>query len=251
MKKIICLGLVWVSVIMGAAFASAPKTIRFATESTYPPFEFVDESGLIQGYDIDIAKALCEQMKAQCTFSNQSFSSLIPSLQLGKFDALIAAMNITEERKKQVSFTNAYYQPSACFIAPTAKHYAVDNLIGKTIGVQQSSTFEKYMQDKYGSKVTIKSYASIQDAFLDLVSGRVDVVFTDMPIADAWLKQNDNSKTYSMMGSTIVDPAYFGTGYGIAVRKHDVELQQALNSALAAIKANGTYAKIVKTYFGK
>jgi arginine transport system substrate-binding protein len=249
MKIIKTLALAMLLIVTNTLFAAPISQIRFATEATYPPFEYIDESGQIKGFDIDIANALCQQMKAQCTFSNQSFNSLIPSLQLGKFDALISALGVTAEREKQVSFTNSYYEPSGSFVALSSKKYMLADLAGKTIGVQQSSTFEKYIQDKYAGKVSIKSYASIQDAFLDLISGRVDIVLADTPIALAWLKQNDNSKQYGIVDKPIVDHQYFGSGYGIAVNKNATDLLNALNKALAAIKANGTYDKIVKKYF--
>ncbi|VVC77009.1 ABC transporter arginine-binding protein 1 [Aquicella siphonis] len=229
--------------------ASAP-VIRFATEATYPPFEYIDQTGQIKGFDIDIANALCAQIKADCTFSNQAFSSLIPSLKLGKFDALISALGVTPERQKQVAFTHSYYEPSGSFVAKTASHYLLTGLPGKTIGVQQGSTFEKYLQDKYGNKVTVKTYASIQDAFLDLDSGRVDIVLADTPIALAWLKQGNKSKTYAIIEKPIVDHTYFGTGYGIAVNLNATALLDKLNKALAEIKANGTYDQITKKYFG-
>jgi arginine transport system substrate-binding protein len=230
--------------------AAPIKTIRFAMEATYPPFEYVDESGQIRGFDIDIANALCKKLNAECTFYNQSFNSLIPSLKIGKFDALISALGVTPEREKQVAFTHSYYEPSGSFVAPTAKHYTLSDINGKTIAVQQSSTFEKYLQDKYHDKVKMKTYASIQDAFLDLVSGRVEIVLADTPIALAWLKQN-KSMQYVIIENPVVDPKYFGTGYGIAVNQKNTDLLNALNTALAAIKADGTYDKIKKQYFGK
>ena len=233
--------------VMQSTFADEIKEIRFATEATYPPFEYQDETGKIKGFDIDIANAICAEMKAQCTFTNQSFSSLIPSLELGKFDAIIAALGITAERQKEVSFTNSYYAPSASFIASASKHYKLGNLSGKTIGVQQGSTFEKYLNDKYGNKVTAKPYASIQEAFLDLVAGRVDLVIADTTIAQIWLKQN---KAYIIVEKPISDTEYFGTGYGIAVSKTNKALLDALNVALKRIKANGEYDKIIKEYFG-
>jgi arginine transport system substrate-binding protein len=252
MKKLtLLLGLILSLFATGKLVLAAPiNTIRFATEATYPPFEFIDESGQIKGFDIDIANALCQQMKVQCTFSNQSFSGLIPSLQLGKFDGLISALGITPERLKQVDFTHSYYEPSGCFVAAKNKHYTISSLIGKTIGVQQASVFEKYLQAKYAGKITIKTYASIQDAFLDLVSGRVDTVIADTPIATTWLKENDNSKQFAIVDGPISDPVYFGAGYGIAIRKNNTELLNLLNKALADIKANGTYDNIVKKYFG-
>lgn len=246
MKKIIMI----VALICSSLLNAAPiKTIRFATEATYPPFEYIDETGKIKGFDIDIANALCHEIKAECSFSNQPFNSLIPSLKIGKFDALISALGITAERQKQVSFTQSYYEPSGSFVAKTDKHYTLAGLSGKTIGVQQSSTFEKYLQDKYGSKISLKTYASIQEAFLDLVSGRVDLVLADTPISQAWLKQNQTQ--FSIVEKPIVDKEYFGAGYGIAVDQSSTELLNALNSALATIKKNGVYEKISREYFGK
>ena len=231
--------------------AYAVKTIRFATEATYPPFEYLDASGKIKGFDIDLANALCAQMKVQCEFSNQTFQSLIPSLKLGKFDAVISTLNITPEREKQVAFTHPYYLPSGSFVGLTDKHYSLSNLTGKTIGVQQSSTFEKYLQDKFGDKITIKTYAGIQDTFLDLASGRVDLVLADTPIAQEWLQRDNNSKQYSVIDKPFFDAHYFGTGYGIAVNQRNKELLTALNKALADVKANGTYTKIFNQYFSK
>ncbi|OGT35371.1 MAG: hypothetical protein A3F11_01885 [Gammaproteobacteria bacterium RIFCSPHIGHO2_12_FULL_37_14] len=243
--------LIFLTLLFSTILHSAPiKTIRFATEATYPPFEYIDESGQMKGFDIDLANALCQQIQATCTFTNQAFNSLITSLNLGKFDAIISAMGITPERLKQVNFTTAYYVPKACFVTALDKHYTVADLLGKKIGVQQGATMERYVNEKYGDKVTIKTYASIQEGFLDLTSGRVDFILTDLPIAQAWLKKNNYDKQYEVMGKPIVDSVYFGAGYGIAIRQDNIELLNALNKALITIKTNGTYDKITKKYFG-
>jgi len=251
MKRILLCKMALLFMLSHAIYADPIKTIRFATEATYPPFEFIDESGQMRGFDIDIANALCKKIHAECIFNNQSFNSLIPSLQLGKFDALISALGVTVERQKQVAFTHSYYEPSGSFVAATSKHYTISNLTDKTIGVQQSSTFEKYLHDKFGKKITMKSYASIQDAFLDLVSGRIDEVLADTPIAQAWLKQAGNNERYSIVNQPIIDPTYFGAGYAIAVRNDETDLLNALNEALTEIKNDGTYANIKQHYFGK
>lgn len=236
--------------MLQSLYAFPIKTIRFATEATYPPFEYIDSTGTIKGFDIDIANALCVQLRAQCSFTNQSFASLIPSLQLRKFDALISSIGITAERQREVAFTQPYYQPSAAFVAALIKNYALSDMIGGvTIGVQQGSTFETYLRDNYRETVTIKTYASIQEAFLDLVSGRVDAVLADTPIVKAWLQENDNRKKYGIIDKPIQDAKYFGAGYGIAVNKKDIGLLNVLNTAIDQIKKNGTYDKIVKKYF--
>lgn len=246
--KIIKLLLLTLCCVSTLALAADEKVIKFATEATYPPFEFTDATGEIKGFDIDIAKAMCAEMKATCTFSNQSFDSLIPSLMIGKFDALIAALGVTPERQKQVDFSHSYYEPSASFVAALDKHYTITQINGKTVGVQKGSTFQSYLQDKYENRITVKTYASAQEAFLDLRAGRVDVVLVDTPIANAWLKENN--KQYAVVEKPIIDHQYFGTGYGIAVRKDNVDLLHAFNLALGKIKANGTYHKIVAKYFG-
>lgn len=226
------------------------KALTFATEATYPPFESLDTNGQMQGFDIEIIKALCAQMKTQCTFTNQAFDSLIPSLQLGKFDAIFGAMNITPARQQQVDFTDPYYANTASVVTVKDKAEPLaKGLEGKTVGVQSGTTLAQYLQDTYGNKVTVNTYASEQSAFLDLTSGRIDAVMGDTPLIKDWVKKNNNGN-YVIVGKPISAEKYFGKGYGIAVKKGNTTLLQALNKALAEIKANGTYAKIVQKYFG-
>jgi arginine transport system substrate-binding protein len=250
MKKILSLLLFSIAVFINSTSLAETKTITFATEATYPPYEYVDNSGKIQGFDIDIAKALCAEMKVQCTFINQPWDSLIPSLKLGKFDAIVSAMQITEARKKVVDFTDPYYTPTASFVAKNTSDISItpEGIKGKIIGVQGGTTMEQYLQGTYGNSITIKSYASIQDAFLDLTSGRVNAVFGDTPIILDWLKKHGENQ-FKTVGQSVSDTHYFGIGDGIAIRKDNSDLLNALNKALSEIKANGTYDKIIQRYF--
>lgn len=251
MRKIVSISLIILaSLISPNGWAALPQTISFATESTYPPFEYVDSSGQIQGFDIELANALCTDMKVTCTFTNQPWLSLIPSLKLGKFDALISALNITDARKQQVDFTDPYYATTGSFVSMSDKPVVIskDGLKDKIVGVQTGSSFQQYMMGEYPD-VKIKTYDGMQDAFLDMVAGRVDVVLGDTPMMKYWLKQNDLTHKYTMVGEPIVNAKYFGNGYGIAVKKGNTELLTAFNKALADIKANGTYDSIVRTYF--
>ncbi len=237
--------------IAGTSLATS-KTITFATEATYPPFESVAASGELQGFDIDVAKALCKHMKVQCKFANQPFDSLIPSLNIGKFDAVIAAMNITAERKKTVNFTEPYYIDTASFIAPKNVNFDVTPgaLKNKIIGVQQGTSLESYLKATYGKNITIKSYPSEENAFSDLAAGRIDAVLGDTPLQQLWLKQHGKGG-YHLLGKAISDEAYFGAGYGIAVSKTNQALLVQLNQALKAIQKDGSLQKIETKYFPK
>ena len=247
MKKLLAILSIWSFLQMALA---TPEVIRFATEATYPPFEYMDSQGNIIGFDIDIAKAICEALKTPCTFSNEPWSSLIPGLKVGKFDALIASIAITPEREKQVLFSNPYFYDTASFIAPSAKHLTISKqgLKGKTVGVQGGTAMDYYIRGFYDNTVNVKTYASIIEAFLDMKSGRLDAVLADTPIAQSWVKQ-PYAAGFIIVGKPIKDPKFFGQGIGIAIRKNNVELLNLINKALAEIKANGVYDNIVNKYF--
>ncbi|KAJ9433650.1 MULTISPECIES: arginine ABC transporter substrate-binding protein [Enterobacterales] len=225
--------------------ASAAQTLRFATEASYPPFEFVDSDNKIQGFDVDLANALCKEMDATCTFTNQAFDSLIPSLKFRRFDAVMAGMDITPDREKQVLFSKPYYDNSAIFIAQKGKMADVAALKGKRVGVQNGTTHQKYLSDKH-SDITVVPYDSYQNAVLDLKNGRIDAVFGDTAVVNEWLKQNAN---LAPLGEKVTDKDYFGTGLGIAVRQGNSELQGKFNAALEKIKADGTYKTIYSKWF--
>ncbi|MFI8417773.1 arginine ABC transporter substrate-binding protein [Serratia sp. NPDC078593] len=225
--------------------ASAVETIRFATEASYPPFEFVGADNKIQGFDVDLANAMCEEMQATCTFTNQAFDSLIPGLRFKRFDAVMAGMDITPEREKQVLFTQPYYDNSALFVAQKDKVTDVTALKGQKVGVQNGTTHQKFLTDKH-PEITTVPYDSYQNAILDLKSGRINAVFGDTAVVNEWLKQND---TLVAVGDKVTDKDYFGTGLGIAVRQKNNALQGKLNAALDKIKQDGTYETIYKKWF--
>ncbi len=227
------------------------KSIVLATEATYPPFESIDNQGKMQGFDVEILQAMCKEINRTCKFINQPWDSLIPGLKLGKFDVIFGSMGITDERKKNIDFTVPYYDNTAAFVAAKNLNLTltIDSLKGKTVGVQGATNFETYLNAIYGKNIQINRYASIQDAFLDLQSGRVDLVLGDSPLIQTWLK-NPNNKNYAIVGDLINDTKYFGDGDGFGVKKGNSELLEQLNTGIQKIKSNGVYHTIEQKYFG-
>ncbi len=239
----------------GAAHAQS-KTwteVRVATEGAYPPFNFVDSNNQLQGFDIDITKAICEKAKVKCTFVAQDWDGIIPALLAGKYDAIAASMSITEERKQKVDFTNKYYQTPAMIAAPkTTKITATDPAAykGLTIGAQSATTHASFAEDVYAKAgANVKLYASQDEANLDLAAGRLDAVLADKVVLQEWLKKDGSCCKPVGDIDTNKHMKYFGEGAGIAIRKEDKDLKELLNKALAEVIADGTYKKVQAKYF--
>ncbi len=243
MKKILLASLI----SLASANAAAQEEIKFVMEATYAPFEYVDENNQIQGFDVDLANALCKEIEAKCSFHNQPFDSLIPALKFRRYDAAISGIDITEQRLQQVDFTHAYYDNSAAFVAIEGKVADQAALTGKRVGVQNGSTHQSYLTEQMDA-VTAVPYASYQDAFIDMQNGRIDSVFGDTAVVAEWFEKNDKL-TY--VGEQVTNVEYFGNGFGIAVNKNNQELVEKLNAALKTVKANGEYQVIFNKYFGK
>lgn len=244
------------SLTTGAALAQGKqwKEVRIATEGAYPPFNFIDSNNQLGGFDVEITKALCEKMKVTCTFVAQDWDGIIPALLAGKYDAIVASMSITEERKQRVDFTNKYYQTPASVAGPkNTKLTTVDPAAykGLTIGAQSSTTHATFIEDVYAKAgATVKLYATQDEANLDLAAGRLDAVFADKVVLAEWLKKEGASccKTIGDIDNA-KNVKYFGEGAGIALRKEDKELKEMFNKAIAEVLADGTYKKVQAKFF--
>ncbi|TDQ59410.1 amino acid ABC transporter substrate-binding protein (PAAT family) [Mesocricetibacter intestinalis] len=232
MKKLLVTAL-----LAGSAFSVQAQDITFAMEPSYPPFELTNEKGEIIGFDVDVANAICKEIQATCHFKSQAFDALIPSLKAKRIDASISAIDITEARAKQVAFSDAYYDSSASFIAVKGK---ADLNSAKNIGVQNGTTFQQYVVAE-AKQYAPKSYASLQDAILDLKNGRIDIIFGDTAVLADMLNKEPE---LTFVGDKVTDKKYFGNGLGIAVNKSNKALLENLNKGLSTIKANGEYQKI-------
>ncbi len=224
------------------------KEIRIASEGAYPPFNFMSPDGKLEGFDIDIANALCAAMQAKCTVVANDWDGMIPGLQANKFDAVVASMAITPEREKQVAFTERYYTTPLAVVVP--KDSAIASLDpsafdGKTVGAQAGTTQGNYADDVYGKAgADVKLYPTADEANADLENGRIDALAADKFLAADWLKKQ-GANCCKFLG----DIPGSETQIAISLRKGDDDLREQLNAAIKKIRADGTYDTIRKKYF--
>ncbi|MFO8033537.1 MAG: ABC transporter substrate-binding protein [Desulfohalobiaceae bacterium] len=243
--------LAFLGIFLLAGAAQAQEKVRIGTEGAYPPFNYTDNEGNLKGFDIDIAKALCDAADLECEFVTQSWDGMIPALLAKKYDAIIASMSITEERKQKVDFTDKYYQTPARFV----KHKDMDleinkeELEGLTVGVQRSTVSANFINDNFDEILDIKSYDTQEEANMDMVSGRVDLLFADAVVLQTGFLDEEEGQDYEFVGPGYTDKEWFGEGIGIAVRKGEDELRQTFNQAIQDIREDGTYQEINEKYF--
>ncbi|HUH50338.1 MAG TPA: ABC transporter substrate-binding protein [Mycoplana sp.] len=250
-KKLVALAFAAATLLAASASASA-ETLKIGTEGAYPPFNFQDTSGKLDGFDVEIGLALCEKMKVECEVVAQDWDGIIPGLQAKKYDMIIASMFITEERKQQVSFTDPYYLAAMTHAAPKGANitdFTNEGMKGKTIGAQSGTTQANYAAAVYPD-ADIKLYPTQDEVNLDMANGRLDLQVGDMiPLLD-WVTKNEDGKACcELIGEPITDKKFVGDGVGIAVRQEDNALRERLNQALKDIRADGTYQKINDKYF--
>lgn len=247
MKKVIFAAAVAVSL---SGFASHAETIRFGVDLNYPPFSKQGADGKPEGFDIDMAHALCSAMKVSCQIVPQDWDGLIPALNANKFDAILSSMQITEERKKAVDFSNKYYNIASRIIAKNNTQVTQTAFKGKKIGVLRASTQEKFARDFWGKNgATIVAYTKSPESFLDLKAGRVDAVFVDGAVGEQEFLKTDGGKGYAFVGPNYADVKYFGLGAGIAVKKGNQALAARINKAIEQIRKDGSYKKVQDKYF--
>ncbi len=237
------------AMLSGVAAADAMK-LKIGTEGAYPPFNNLEADGSLVGFDIDIARALCEEMGAECEFVTQDWDGIIPALQAGKFDAIIASMSITPERLEKVDFSEKYYNTPPAVAVPKDSDIggsAAADLAGKVIGVQGSTTHSNYAEATYTDS-DIKQYPTADEYKLDIANGRLDAVVDDIIVLNDWLATDDGA-CCKIAGTITPDPEIHGPGAGIAVRKGETELADKFSAAIKALRENGKYKEINDKYF--
>ena len=235
-------------VAQAQAPASAP--LRVGVEAGYPPFSSLAPDGKVVGFDIDIANAICAALKTPCVFVQTEFDAMIPALRAKKFDAIVASMSATAERRKAVDFSEVYYESVARFIGRADGSFEITpaGLKGKKIGVQRTTIHERFVVATFPGSQIVR-YAKQDEVFLDLLAGRIDGTVVDNIAGSEGFLKTPSGKGYAFRGPSWNDPKFFGDGPGIAVRKGEAELLGRINKGLATILADGTYQKIQSKYF--
>jgi lysine-arginine-ornithine-binding protein len=240
---------------LGSGEARAGQKLTVATEGAYAPFNFVASDGSLQGFDVDIAKALCERIKADCRIVKQDWDGMIPGLLAKKFDFIVSSMSITDERKKKVNFTDAYARTPSVIVARQDAAIEIGSdgnptprsLKGMKIGIQRSTIFEEYAR-QHLKESEVVYYDSADDANLDLLNGRLDVRLDDRVAITAGVLKASGGDKFKVFGKGYFGGP-FGEGSGITLRKEDTDLLSELNRALGDIRQNGEYRKINDKYF--
>ena len=230
--------------------ALADDPLRIGVEGAYPPFSFKQADGTLAGFDIDIAMALCAQMQRDCEMVEQEWDGMISALKAKKFDAIVASMSITEERKSQIDFSDKYYQTPARLVAKKDAGFegTPEGLTGKRIGVQRGATHQCYAEKMFPN-AEIVLYGTQQEVFRDLALGRVDAELSDSMISQESFLSKPEGADYAFLGGDHTDLDCYGEGVGIAIRKGNDALREALSAGITAIREDGTYQTINDKYF--
>lgn len=237
------------AVLATSLTTNASAEIKLGLDSSnYEPFYSRGADGKWSGWEIELGDAICAAMKEECIWVPIAWDGIIPALNAKKIDVIFGSMSITDERKKTINFSDKYYNTPAALIAPkNLKIETADDLKGKNIGVQVSSTHENYVNANFAKDASVKIYQDFNEHNFDLVAGRVDAVVADSLALTPFLESSDGSCCEVKM--ILNDDAIFGIGVGAGIRKEDQELLEKINAAISEIRENGTYDKISAKYF--
>jgi arginine/ornithine transport system substrate-binding protein len=248
MKKILLA--IAIGSLCATSFAQG-KDLKVAIDPTYEPFTFKTPDGKPTGFDVDIASALCEQIKRKCVFVEQVWDSMVPGLKAKKYDVIVSSMSITEDRLKAIDFTDKYYNtPSRVVLKKDVNYTGPASIKGKKIGVLKGSTQEKYAMGELKTVgVEVVPYEAQDQVYLDIRSGRLDGTVADFVEVTGGFLSKPEGKDYALAGPELYIEKYFGIGAGIGLRKGSDALKTELNTAIKTIRSNGVYKKINDKYF--
>jgi octopine/nopaline transport system substrate-binding protein len=246
------------------------KTATITLEGAYAPWNMTNADGTLGGFEPELAKVLCERAKIECTLVASDWDGMIPALNAGKFDVIMDALSITEERKQIIDFTVPYAATPAAFA--TAKDSPLANAAGtgatikmtpgqtgvkeidalkeafkgKTIGIQAATVYAKFVYDNFGDIAQIREYKTGADRDLDLQNGRIDLGFDDAVYFNSAFETAGGALAFT--GPEIIGPIW-GEGEGLGIRKADTDLRDKFSEAIKSALADGTVKNLSMKWF--
>ena len=227
------------------------SVMRFLTETDFPPFNFAGPDGNPQGFNIDLARMMCEELKLACTIQMRRFETLLPALNANQADAAIASIATTPEMRTKVDFTDPYYRTPARFVArrdSAIEDPLPERLEGKKVAVVAGTAHEAYLKALF-TEAEIRAYPTDEAARLALRGGEVDLLFGDAITLAFWLNGTESENCCAFRGGPYVDSRYFGEGVGIIVKKGNDTMRLALNWALFRVWEQGRFTDLWLRYF--
>jgi octopine/nopaline transport system substrate-binding protein len=271
-KSILVVSVIAFAISQVSAQAMDRKTLTIATEGASPPWDMIDTEGKLVGYDIDVGNELCRRIAVECKFVAQDWDGMIPALTVGKFDAIMSGMAITEKRKRSIAFSRPYaggfnqlvmrkelqlpqtdtkVKINLTSIGDTQQailEQLQSVLSGKTLGVLRSSNSEAVLNELFGKMATIRSYDTQDNLHLDLAAGRIDGGLADYFTWKTFLDSKDG-ETAAFYGPEL-SGGLWGPGVGVGIRKDDADLVAAFDTAIQDCIADGTLKNLSLKWFG-
>ena len=230
---------------------TALSQLRFITDNDYPPFNYIDENGKLVGFNVELAKAICAELKVRCSIQALAWERMITAIENDAADAIIASLAITRKNRRRVTFSRQYYRTPARFVSRKTdgfKDITPEILSGKRIGVAKNTSHEAYLKAFFKTSI-VKSFDSPDSARQALVDGQVDVVFGDGVSLMFWLNGIASNKCCTYSGGAFTESKFFGEGVGIAVKKNNSRVLKVINRGLDQVQKNGQFQKLFKRYF--
>jgi polar amino acid transport system substrate-binding protein len=225
--------------------------IRFLTETDYPPFNFAGPDGNPAGFNVDLARLICEEIKVSCTIQMRRFETLLDAISSNRGDAIIASLAVTPQLRSKVDFTDPYYRAPARFVSrrdALMPEIRPEYLEGKKVGVISGSAHEAYLKAMF-TDAELHTFPNDDALRQALRRGEIDFIFGDAFSLAFWISGTDSSDCCAFSGGPFVESRYFGEGIGIAVRKGNDLLRQSLNWALFRLWEKGRYTDLWLRYF--
>lgn len=223
--------------------AAGAQTVRLGTEGAYAPWNFIDDSGTVTGFEIELGNELCERAGLTCEWVVNEWDTIIPNLQAGNYDAIMAGMSITDERKQAIDFSQNYFPPDpSAYVAAAGAELDLENPSGLKIGVQGATIQHAYVEENFADDNTIQAYETADQAMADLLAGNLDTILADSAYLEPVVAGNE---AIAFTGPEVL----IGDGVGIGLRKQDDELEQKLNAAIDGMKQDGSLDALIAKWF--